>query len=116
LRPLQDDDDKVNSDSDTSGKFNADRRRGKTSTSLPGVVDEEPEQPPQQIRRNESKKRGRYTHPTESNEDRSEANTRILEALQQVRKSAQSDREGKGDSVTLYVGNLEYNTSEQNLR
>jgi hypothetical protein len=39
-----------------------------------------------------------------------------VEALQQVRKSAHSDREGKRDSATLYVGNLEYNASEQDLR
>jgi hypothetical protein len=72
---------------------------------LSGVVNEEPEQPPQPIRRNESKKRGRYTHPTKSKEDQSEANARIVEALHQVRKSAhsQADREGKRDSATLYV-------------
>jgi hypothetical protein len=97
-RPLQDNDNE-DSDSDTSGKFN-----------------EEPERPPRQIRRNESKKRGSYIHPTESKEDRSEAGARIVQSLRQVHKSVHSNREGKRDSVTLYVGNLEYNASEQDLR
>jgi RNA recognition motif-containing protein len=39
-----------------------------------------------------------------------------VQALRQVHKSVHSNREGKRDSVTLYVGNLEYNASEQDLR
>ncbi len=54
--------------------------------------------------------------PKESKEDRSEAEARIFEALQQVHKSVHSNHEGKKDTLTLYVGNLERNASEQNLR
>ncbi len=39
-----------------------------------------------------------------------------MEALRQAHKSVHSYREGKRDSATLYVGNLEYNASEQDLR
>jgi RNA recognition motif-containing protein len=39
-----------------------------------------------------------------------------VEALRQVRKSVHSDHEGKRDFATLYVGDLEYNVSEQDLR
>ncbi len=39
-----------------------------------------------------------------------------MQALRQVHKSVHSNREGKRDSVALYVGDLEYNASEQDLR
>ena len=63
--PLQDNDDE-DCDSDTSG----------SSSSY-----EEPERPPQQIRRNESKKRGGYIHPVESEKDRSDAGARIINLI-----------------------------------
>ena len=100
LRSLQDDANEY-SDSDTSGSNSS---------------DEEPEQPPQQIRRKESKKRGGYIHPVESKEDRSKADASVLRALNQVHKSAHSNQEGKRRTTTLYVGNLDYNTSDQDLR
>ena len=94
----QDDDDE-DPDSDTAGSFN-----------------EEPERPPQQIRRKESKKRGGYIHPIESEEDRSEATASISRALDQVHKTVHSNPEGKRRAATLYVGNVHYNASEQDLR
>ena len=98
--PLQDNDDE-DCDSDTSG----------SSSSY-----EEPERPPQQIRRKESKKRGGYIHPVESKEDRSAAGARIIKSLDKVDKSVLSNPQGKRRSDTLYVGNIDYNASEQDLR
>ena len=98
--PLQDNDDE-DCDSDTSG----------SSSSY-----EEPERPPQQIRRKESKKRGGYIHPVESEKDRSEAGARITKLLDKVDKSVHSNPQGKRRSDTLYVGNVDYNASEQDLR
>ena len=73
----QDDDDE-DPDSDTSGSFN-----------------EEPERPPQQICRKESKKRCGYIHPVESEKDRSAPGARITKSLDKVDKSVDSNPQGK---------------------
>jgi hypothetical protein len=98
------DDDNKDFDSDTSGKLK-----------------KEQEQLPLWTSRKESMKQGGYKYPKESKEDHlSEAGARILEALLQVHKSVHSNREGKRDIATLYVGNSfvgnsEYYPSKQDL-
>jgi hypothetical protein len=54
--------------------------------------------------------------PKDSNEDRAKAPTRILKALDQVDPYVHLNPKGKRNTVTLYVGNLEFNASEQDLR
>ena len=81
LMPLQDNDDE-DCDSDTSG----------SSSSY-----EEPERPPQQIRRKESKKRGGYIHPVESEKDRSDVGARIIKSLDKVDKQYTPTRKAKED-------------------
>ena len=60
-------------------------------------------------------KRNSYTAPKESEKDRNEAIERISKALNQVDKSVHFNPKGKRKTATLYVGNLEFNASEQDL-
>jgi hypothetical protein len=47
---------------------------------------------------------------------RSEACARIEEALDQVPYSVHRNTRGKRNAATIFVGNLDYNASEQDLR
>ncbi len=80
--------------------------------------DEEPEQSPSQVpaNRKEPVKRAKYTVPKDSKEDRAKASARILKALDQVDPSVHLNPKGKRKTATLNVGNLEFNTNEQDLR
>ena len=68
------------------------------------------------IRQNKDKfqnyKRNSYI---ESEKDRVEAAARISKALGQVDLSVHLNRKGKRNTATLYVGNLDYDASEQDL-
>jgi hypothetical protein len=81
---------------------------------------EEPEQSrsPSQVpvNRKEPIKRERYTVPKDSKEDRAKASARISKALDQVDPSVHLNPKGKRTTATLYVGNLEFNANEQDLR
>ena len=56
-----------------------------------------------------------YINPKEPKQDRIEATARISKALDQVNLSEHLNPQGKRKTATLYVGNLEYNTSVQDL-
>ena len=81
---------------------------------------EEPEQSrspsPVPVNRKEPIKRERYTVPKDSKEDRAKAYARISKALDQVDPSVHLNPKGKRTTATLYVGNLEFNANEQDLR
>jgi hypothetical protein len=79
-----------------------------------GSCNEEPETPPPQIHRQGSKKRS-FVFPKESRIKRSAACARIKEALDQVPYSVHLNSRGDRDTATLYVGNIDYNASEQDL-
>jgi hypothetical protein len=61
-------------------------------------------------------KREPFVAPKYPKEDRAEANARVSAALDQVNPSVHLNPQGKRNTATLYVGNLEFNTSEQDLR
>jgi hypothetical protein len=55
--------------------------------------------------------------PKDSKEDRAKASSaRILKALDQVDPSVHLNPKGKRKTATRYVGNLEFNANEQDLR
>jgi len=60
-------------------------------------------------------KRNSYIAPKASKEDRTEAIARISKAMDQVDLSEHLNPQGKRKTATLYVGNLEYNSSVQDL-
>jgi hypothetical protein len=60
-------------------------------------------------------KRNGYIVPKESEKDRAKAAARISKALDQVDLSVHLNPEGKRNTATLYVGNLDYDASEQDL-
>ena len=60
-------------------------------------------------------KRKSYIVPKESKKDRTEAAARISKALDQVDLSVHLNPKGKRNTATLYVGNLDFNASEQDL-
>ena len=74
---------------------------------------------PREPRRNNDKsqgyKRGSYVPPKESEKDRAKATARISKALDQVDLSVHLNPQGKRKTATLYVGNLAFNASEQDL-
>jgi hypothetical protein len=78
------------------------------------VQEEEPELPHHWIYRKESKKR-KFVFPKRPKEERSAAGARIQAALEQVPNSVHLNSRGKRDTATLYVGNIDYNASEQDL-
>ena len=63
-----------------------------------------------------NKSRESYTVPIESNEVREEANSRLAAAMNQVPLTTHSDPNGKKCEATLYLGNLEYAATEEQLR
>jgi hypothetical protein len=89
-----------------------------TSDNLDASTESEPPSP-RDIRLNNDKsrgyKRGSYVPPKESEKDRAKAKARILKALDQVDLSVHLNPQGKRKTATLYVGNLAFNTSEQDL-
>jgi hypothetical protein len=60
--------------------------------------------------------RERYTVPKESKKVRAEADARITAAMNQVPLTTHSDPNGKKCEATLYLGNLEYAATEEQLR
>ena len=62
------------------------------------------------------KKEDSFVAPKYSKEDRAKAHERILAALDQVDQAVHFKPRGKRTTATLYVGNLEFNASEQDLR
>ena len=62
------------------------------------------------------KKEDSFVTPKYSREYRAKAHARILAALDQVDQAAHFKPQGKRTTVTLYVGNLEFNASKQDLR
>ena len=78
------------------------------------LQEEEPERPHHRIYRKESKKR-KFVFPKRPKEERSAAGARIQAALEQVPNSVHLNSRGKRDTATLYVGNIDYNASEQDL-
>ena len=98
------DEDPEDSTPDTSGSCNESGSCNKT-----------PERPHHQIHRKESKKRS-FVFPNESEKKRSEACARIEEALDQVPYSMHLNTQGKRNTATIYLGNLDYSASEQDLR
>ncbi len=60
-------------------------------------------------------KKGSFVFPTGSTKDHSEANARTQEALRKVPYSAHFDPNGKRTTATIYVGNVDYNASEQDV-
>ena len=97
------DEDPGDSRQDTSGSFNED-----------DSYDNEPERPHHQIHRKGLKKRT-FVFPKPSDKSISAAGARIQEALEQVPYSVHLNSRGKRDSATLYVGNIDYSASEQDL-
>ena len=89
-----------------------------TSDNLDASTESEPPSP-RDIRLNNDNsrgyKRGSYVPPKESEKDRAKAKARILKALDQVDLSVHLNPQGKRKTATLYVGNLAFNTSEQDL-
>jgi hypothetical protein len=89
-----------------------------TSDNLDASTESEPPSP-RDIRLNNDKsrgyKRGSYVPPKESEKDRAKAKARISKALDQVDLSVHLNPQGKRKTATLYVGNLAFNTSEQDL-
>ena len=89
-----------------------------TSDNLNESAESEPPSP-LKIRRNNDKlqrnKRSSYIPPKESKEDRTKATARISKALAQVPLSVHLNQQGKRKTATLYVGNLAFNASEQDL-
>jgi hypothetical protein len=61
-------------------------------------------------------KRDSFVVPTYPKEDRAEANARVSVSLNQLAPSVHLNLQGKRNTATLYVGNLEFNTSKQDLR
>ena len=62
------------------------------------------------------KKEDSFVAPKFSKEDKAKANARIQAALNQVDQAVHFKPQGKRTTATLYVGNLEFNASEQDLR
>ena len=89
-----------------------------TSDNLDASTESEPPSP-RDTRRNNDKsqghKRGSYVPPKESKKDRAKATARISKALDQVVLSVHLNPQGKRKTATLYVGNLAFNASEQDL-
>ena len=89
-----------------------------TSDNLYESAESEPPSP-LKTRRNNDKlqrnKRSSYIPPKESKEDRTKATARISKALDQVPLSVHLNPQGKRKTATLYVGNLAFNASEQDL-
>jgi hypothetical protein len=75
-----------------------------------------PEQPPPPIHHKESKKQGGYVYLKASKKDKPEAHERISETLHEVHHSLHFTLQSERNTATLYVRNLEYNTSEQDVR
>ena len=61
------------------------------------------------------KKEDSFVVPKHSREDRARTNARIQAALNQVDQAVHFKLEGKRTTTTLYVGNSEFNASEQDL-
>ena len=94
-----------------------------------GSVNEDPETEPEpesqtpkstHLKKSVSKpqgyKRDPFVVPKYQKEDRAEANARVSAALDQVDPSVHLNLQGARSTVTLYVGNLEFNASENDLR
>ncbi len=73
-----------------------------------------PEQTPFPIQK-ESKKQDGFTYPKASKNDRKEAAARILKALDKVDRSVHFNPQSKLDTATLYMGNLDYNASDEDI-
>ena len=97
------DEDSEDSKQDTSGSCNED-----------DSYNDEPEHPHHQIHRKGSKKR-KFVFPKPSDKSRSAACARIKEALDQVPYSVHLNSRGDRDTATLYVGNIDYKASEEDL-
>ena len=61
-------------------------------------------------------KRDPFIVPKYPKEDRAEANARVSAALDQVDPSVHLNLQGERSTAILYVGNLELNASEKDLR
>ena len=75
-----------------------------------------PEQPPPPIQHGKSKKRDGFIYLKSSKTAQSKAYASILQALGQVHRSVHSNPQEPRDTRTLYVGNIDYNASEEDLR
>ncbi len=74
-----------------------------------------PEQPPSPIQK-ESKKLDGFICPKYPRKDRIEAHARILKGPDKVDNAVHSNPQSKRDTATFFVGNIEYNAREQDLR
>ena len=88
-----------------------------TSDNLDGSADSEPQsiRDTRQNDKSQGYKRNSYIVPKEPKKARTEAAERISKALDQVEPSVHLNPQGKRKTATLYVGNLDFNASEQDL-
>ena len=82
-----------------------------TPSSRTSMGSEDTEQPPSPQRY----KKGSFVSPKESKKDMRAASDRIQKALMQVPDYAHFDLNRARNTTTLYLGNLDYNASEQDI-
>ena len=59
--------------------------------------------------------RRRFIFPQASKKDRKEAYKRLADAMSKVPDTVHLDKKGKRNTATLYMGNLEYNASDDDI-